>query len=514
MMLARIPVVAVWAATAMLVSGCAVGPDFEHPPPPEVTRYTPEPLAPRTTATAGVQDGQAQHFINGRDLPGEWWRLFGSRPLNSLVQKSLIANPNLQAAQAALRQAQELVAAQKGKFFPSADASFTPTRQQQSTSLGAVTSTNATIFNLYTAQVAVTYALDVWGGNRRTVESLQAQADNQRFLVEAAYLTLSSNVVVAAIQEASLRGQIEATNKLIDINSKMLEIMRRQFMEGYSNRSDVAAQEAALAQVKATLPPLRKALAQQRNLLSALAGRFPSQEPMETFRLAALQLPTELPVSVPSQLVEQRPDVRSSEELLRSASAQVGVAIANMLPSLTLTPNIGYTATQLAQLITPQTLFWSLAGNAAHTVFDGFSLFHTERAAEAALDQAVATHRATVITAFQNVADSLRALQNDADALKAATEFERAAKISLDLATQQMQSGNANIFLLLNAQQVYQQAIIGLVVAQANRLSDTAALFQALGGGWWNRADVPSAETNDPVPPVGGAPELIVPVKN
>jgi NodT family efflux transporter outer membrane factor (OMF) lipoprotein len=511
---ARIPVGVVWTAAAMLLSACAVGPDFQHPPPPEVARYTPEPLAPRTAATADVRGGQAQHFINGRDIPGEWWVLFRSPPLNSLVKKSLLANPNLQAAQAALRQAQEMVQAQKGAFFPSAQATFNPTRQQQSTTLGAVLANNATIFNLYTAQVAVTYTLDVWGQNRRTVESLQAQADNQRFLVEAAYLTLSSNVVVAAIQEASLRGQIEATNKLIDINSKMLEVMRRQFMEGYSNRSDVAAQEAALAQVRATLPPLRKALAQQRNLLSALAGRFPSQEPLETFKLAGLQLPTELPVSLPSELVEQRPDVRSSEELLRSASAQVGVAIANMLPTLTLTPNLGYSASQLAQLISPQTMFWTLAGTAAHTVFDGFTLFHTERAAEAALDQAVATHRATVITAFQNVADSLRALQNDADALKAATEFERAAKISLDLATQQMQSGNANIFLLLNAQQVYQQAIIGLVQAQANRLSDTAALFQALGGGWWNRADVPSAETNDPVPPVNGAPELLIPVKN
>jgi NodT family efflux transporter outer membrane factor (OMF) lipoprotein len=510
----RVPVVAVWAAAATLVSGCAVGPDFQHPPPPEVTRYTPEPLAPRTTATADVRGGQAQHFINGRDIPGDWWRVFRSAPLNSLVQKSLIANPNLQAAQAALRQAQEMVQAQKGKFFPTAEANFNPTRQQQSTALAPLLSNNSTIFNLYTAQVMVSYTLDVWGQNRRTVESLQAQADNQRFLVEAAYLTLSSNVVVAAIQEASLRGQIEATNKLIDINSKMLEVMRRQFTEGYSNRSDVAAQEAALAQVKATLPPLRKALAQQRNLLAALAGRFPSQEPMETFKLAALQLPTELPVSLPSQLVEQRPDVRSSEELLRSASAQVGVAIANMLPTLTLSPNLGYSATQLAGMITPANLFWTLAGTATHTFIDGFSLFHTERAAEAALDQAVAQHRATVITAFQNVADSLRALQNDADALKAATEFERAAKISLDLATQQMQSGNANIFLLLNAQQVYQQAIIGLVVAQANRLSDTAALFQALGGGWWNSAHVPSAETADALPPPGGAPELIVPVKN
>jgi NodT family efflux transporter outer membrane factor (OMF) lipoprotein len=407
-----------------------------------------------------------------------------------------------------------MVAAQKGAFFPTATANFNPSRQQQSGSIGPVTSTPATLFNLYTAQVAVSYTLDVWGANRRTVESLQAQADNQRFLVEAAYLVLTSNVVVAAIQEASLRGQIEATNQLIDINSKMLEIMRRQFMEGYANRNDVALQEAQLAQTKATLPPLRKALAQQRDLISALAGRFPSQEPTERFRLAGLQLPTELPVSVPSQLVEQRPDVRSSEELLRSASAQVGVAIANMLPTLTINPNLGYTSTQLAQLITPQTLFWTLAGNATHTVFDGFSLFHTERAAEAALDQAVAQHRSTVITAFQNVADSLRAIQNDADALKAAVEFERAAKISLDLAQQQMQSGNANFLVLLTAQITYQQAVLARVQAQAARLSDTAALFLALGGGWWNRADVPSAETNDPVPPVNGAPELLVPVKN
>jgi NodT family efflux transporter outer membrane factor (OMF) lipoprotein len=508
------PTVVAWLGTALLVSGCAVGPDFEHPPPPEVARYTPEPLAPRTSATADVRDGQAQHFVNGRDIPGEWWRLFRSPPINSLVQKALIANPSLQTTQAALRQAQEMVAAQKGAFFPTAQANFNPARVQQSGSLGAVTSTPATLFNLYTAQVMVSYTLDVWGANRRTVESLQAQADNQRFLVEAAYLTLTSNVVVAAIQEASLRGQIEVTNQLIEINTKMLELLRRQFMEGYANRNDVALQEAQLAQTKATLPPLRKALAQQRDLIAALAGRFPSQEPMETFRLANMQLPTELPVSVPSQLVEQRPDVRSSEQLLRSASAQVGVAIANMLPTLTLSPNLGYTSTQLAQLITPQTLFWALAGNATHTVFDGFSLFHTERAAEAALDAAVAQHRSTVITAFQNVADSLRAIQNDADALKAVNEFERAAKISLDLAQQQMQSGNANFLVLLTAQITYQQAVLARVQAQAARLSDTAALFLALGGGWWNRVDVPSAETNNPVPPPGGAPELLVPVKN
>jgi NodT family efflux transporter outer membrane factor (OMF) lipoprotein len=512
-MFVRLCQLAAALGVAVLASSCAVGPDFQQPPPPEVTRYTREPLAPRTAATPDVRGGQAQHFINGRDIPAEWWQLFRSSQLNSLVKKALLANPNLQIAQASLRQAQEMLQAQKGAFFPTAQANFNPLREQLASSIAPTLSNNSSLFNLYTAQVLVTYTLDVWGQNRRNVESLQAQADNQRFLVEAAYLTLTSNVVVAAITEASLRGQIEATNKLIDINSKMLGLLRQQFNEGYSNRSDVAAQEAALAQVKATLPPLRKALAQQRDLLAALAGRFPSQEPMETFKLTGLTLPTELPVSLPFELVQQRPDIRSSQELLRSASAQVGVAIANMLPNLTVSPTLGYQASQIAGLITPSNLFWTLAGNATHTVFDGFTLFHTERASEAALDGAVATYRNTVLTAFQNVADSLRALQNDADALKAATEFERAAKISLDLATQQMQSGNANIFLLLNAQQVYQQAVIGLVVAQANRLSDTAALFQALGGGWWNRADVPSAETSDPVPPPGGAPELIIPVK-
>src|SRR5271170_1017074 len=286
-----------------------------------------------------------------------------------------------------------MVAAQKGAFFPTATANFNPTRVQQSGSISPVTSSPALLFNLYTAQVMVSYTLDVWGQNRRTVESLQAQADNQRFLVEAAYLTLTSNVVVAAIQEASLRGQIEATNQLIEINTKMLELLRRQFMEGYANRNDVALQEAQLAQFKATLPPLRKALAQQRNLLAALAGRLPEQEPRETFTLAKINLPVELPLSLPSQLVEQRPDVRSAEELLHSASAQVGVATANMLPNISLSATGGYQAPELAGLLAPQNIFWLLAGNATQTVFDGFSLLHQRRAADAALDTAAWNYR-------------------------------------------------------------------------------------------------------------------------
>jgi NodT family efflux transporter outer membrane factor (OMF) lipoprotein len=457
-----------------------------------VSRYTKEPLASRTSS-ADIRDGRAQRFINGRDIPGEWWNLFRSPALDSLVHQSLNANPNLQSAIAAVRVAQETTYAQQGKYFPFAQANFNPTRQQTA-SVISPTLNNGTVgqrFDLYTAQVLVSYTFDVWGLNRRAVESLQAQEDSQRFLVEAAYLALTSNVVVAAIQEASLRGQIDATNQLIDINTKMLELLRRQFTEGYANRNDVALQEAQLAQTKATLPPLRKALAIQRDLLSALAGRFPSQEPKETFTLAKVTLPTDLPVSLPLQLVEQRPDVRSAEQLVHSASAQVGVATANMLPNITIDATGGYTAAALAGLIMPQNMFWLLAGNATQTVFDGLSLLHQRRAADAALDEAAWNYRSTVITAFQNVADALRAIQNDADALKATYDFERASKVSLDLAQQQMQTGYANFLYLLTAQITYQQAILQRVQAQAARLSDTAALFLALGGGWWNRDGPP-----------------------
>jgi NodT family efflux transporter outer membrane factor (OMF) lipoprotein len=493
MLFTRIRAVAASFAVTMLASGCAVGPDFVHPGAPEVSRYTRERLASRTSS-ADVDKGRSQRFVNGKDIPAEWWRLFHSPALNSLVEKSLVANPNLQATIAALRAAKENVAAQQGKFFPSIDANFNPTRQQLAGSVSPTLTSGASIFNLYTAQVAVSYTFDIWGLNRRAVEALQATADSQRFQVEAAYLTLTANVVVAAIQEASLRGQIEATNKIIEANSKMLEILRKQFTEGYANRSDVAAQEAALAQIRATLPPLRKALAIQRDLLAALAGRYPSQEPRETFHLADLSLPTDLPLSLPAELVQQRPDVRSAEEMLHTASANVGVAVANMLPNLTITGNRGYQASDLASLFTGPSIFWTVAGNAAQPVFDGFSLLHTERATQALYEQAAWAYRSAVLAAFQNVADSLRAVQIDAEALKAANDFEKAAKISLDLATQQVQAGNAAVLLLLNAQVTYEQAAIQLVQAQAQRLSDTVALFQALGGGWWNRIEPPAPE--------------------
>ena len=445
------------AATLFLVS-CAVGPEFLHPAAPDVTRYTKEQLTPGTSS-ADTPLGQQQHFVQGRDIPHEWWHLFKSRALNSVIERSVNNNPSLQTALANLRAAKQAVYVQEGKFFPLIDANFSPTRQLTAGPLSPVLASEENPFNLHTAQVAVSYTFDVWGLNRRTVELLKAQADHQRFQAEAAYLTLTSNVVIAAITEASLRGQIEATNELISAYTKMLDILQQQLTSGYANRSDVATQEAALAQARATLPPLRKALAQQDDLLAALAGTYPGEGPRASFKLADLHLPTDLPVSLPSQLIEQRPDVRAAEEQLHFASAQIGVATANLLPAFTISPNVGYMNTALAGLLAPQNLFWELAGNATQTVFDSGALRHQLQEAKDTYNAAAWTYRGTVIGAVQNVADSLRALQNDADALKAARDFERAAKISFDLAREEIQSGNANVLLLLNAQASYLQAV-------------------------------------------------------
>jgi NodT family efflux transporter outer membrane factor (OMF) lipoprotein len=491
----KLPGIAVLVSTALL-AGCAVGPDFSSPKPPEAERYTPEALS-SITSSSGAGGGKSQHFEVGRDLGQDWWRLFKSPELNALIQQALNNNPNLQSALATLRASKETVYAQEGKFFPLVQYNFNPTSAQTAAVLSPVPASGANIYNLYTNQVMVSYTFDVWGLNKRTVESLRALADNQRFQVEAAYLTLTASVAGAAITEASLRGQIDATNALIAINTKMRDILRRQFQSGYVSRNDLALQEAALAQVKATLPPLRKALQQNRDLMAALAGAYTAETSRQIFKLDRLELPRDLPVSLPSQLVEQRPDIRAAEETLHAASAQVGVATANMLPTFEISANAGYMNTVLTGLLSPANAFWTVAGNATQTIFDAGSLLHTLRGAQATYDAAAWGYRSTVVGAVQNVTDSLRAIQNDAEALKAAQDFERAAKISFDLAQQQMQTGYANVLVLLSAQQTYLQSVIQVVQARAARLSDTVALFQALGGGWWNRSEPPAEKILD-----------------
>jgi len=474
----------------LLLEGCAVGPNFQRPAAPNTPGYTPAPIS-TTSGTAQVSGGEAQHFVAGGDIPGEWWTLFHSQPLNDLIERSLKTNPDLKAAQAALAVARENVLAQRGAYYPSVTAGFSASRSKTSNEIAPVPNANIFNYSLYTPQVSVSFAPDVFGLNRRTVESLKAQEQEARFALVATHITLSSNVVVAAIQEASLRAQIDSTRELIAINTAMLGILRTQYSQGYVGRLEVAAQESQLAQVSATLPPLEKQLAEQRDLLAVLSGGFPSQDIAEKFELSSLQLPQDLPLSLPSQLVEQRPDVRQAEENLHSASAQIGVAIANRLPNLTLTADAGSMALAFGSIFGAGTGFWDLGAAVAQPVFEGGTLLHRERAAKAAFTQAAEQYRSTVLTAFENVADTLNALEQDADGLKTAAAARDAAKVTLDLTQQQTQAGYTNYLALLNAEQAYQQALIGLVQAQANRYADTAALFQALGGGWWNRVDIP-----------------------
>jgi NodT family efflux transporter outer membrane factor (OMF) lipoprotein len=474
---------------ACCIAGCTVGPDFKEPEPPAVTGYTRDPLRAQTASTP-VEHGAAQHFVPDMDIPGEWWQVFHSEPLNKLIQDSLAANPNLTAAQAALRQAHENTLAQRGLYFPTVDGGLSASRNLTPTAaLSPAGPTGNPYYSLITPQLSVSFVPDVWGANRRAVESLQAQEQSQKFQLEATYLTLTSNVVTGAVQEASLRGQIAATQETIKVETTLLNILHRQMALGQTAGADVAAQEAALAQAQLLLPPLQKQLAVQRDALTALAGRYPSEEAEATFNLKGLALPLDLPVSVPSKLVQQRPDVLQAEANLHAASAQIGQAIAARIPQITLSANIGNSADSVSNMFTPGTNFWTIAGGVTGPIFDGFTLLHKQRAAQAAFDQSAAQYRATVISALQNVADSLRALQSDADALKAASASEKAAGRSLAIVHKQLDLGQIAYLAVLNAENTYQQARLALVQAEASRLADTAALFQALGGGWWHRPE-------------------------
>jgi len=390
--------------------------------------------------------------------------------------------------------ARENVLAQNGTYYPGINAGFSASRQKTSGQISPTPNSGALYYDLYTPQVSVSYTPDVFGLNRRTVESLKAQEEQARFAWIATDITLSANVVAAAIQEASLRAQIDATRQIITINTNMLDILRNQLGQGYASRLAVAAQESQMAQLAATLPPLLSQLAQQRDLLAVLSGGFPGEDLPEKFELSSLQLPQELPLSLPSQLVEQRPDVRQAEENLHAASAQIGIAAANRLPNITLTGDAGTMALEFSQIFAGGAGFWTLAGSVTQPIFQGGTLLHRERAAKAAYIQAAEQYRSTVQTAFQNVADTLNALEQDADALKADVAAKDAAEVTFNLTRLQWQNGYANYQALLSAEQAYDQVAISLIQARANRYADTTALFLALGGGWWNRADLSNSE--------------------
>lgn len=465
-----------------VLSGCAVGPDFQPPPAPPVSGYLPGGrLSP---AVAG------RVFQPGADIPPRWWELLHSQHLNALIEQGIVHNPDLTAAEAAVRVAQLNALALRGGLFPQVAGTYNASRQQiPGGSAPGLSATGADLYSLHTAQVTVAFLPDVWGGTRRQIESAEALAEVAAFQREGIYLTLTANIALAAIQEASLRGQIAATRRLIRLQTQLLEILRRQNDLGQIALTDVVTQETAVAQARLLLAPLERQLEQQRHLLAALTGRFPSDADGAQFRLGSFRLPRQLPLSLPADLVRQRPDVRAAEASVHAANAQVGVAIANRLPQITLSGNAGSTATAISQLFTGGTGFWMIAGNALQPIFDGGTLRAKHRSAEEAVQQSVAQYRSTVLAAFQNVADTLRALQADARALEAAIQAERAASRSIDLVRKQVEQGQVSLPLLITAQQAYLSTSLARVQAEAARLADTVALFLALGGGWWNRPE-------------------------
>lgn len=482
-MMARFTACTMLAVVAALAAGCAAGPDYRKPPAPDVDRYTAAPLAARTAAAA-TPGGAAQRLVAGQDVPERWWTLFGSVALDKVVTAALTANPDVQAADAALRAARETAAAQHGAYLPAVDAQLAPTRQKTAAPVASGAASGAGLYTLHTAQLNIAYAADVFGGTRRQVEAADAQVDVARFQQQAARLTLEANVVAAAIQEASLRAQLDATTDLVALARQQLDAARRQRQAGQVGMADVAAQEAALAQIEAGLPPLDKQLALQRDLLAVLAGRYPSEDNGLRFDVGTLALPEDLPVSVPGRLVERRPDVRAAEAQLHAASARIGAARAARLPDITLTAALGSAALDAGTLFKAGTGFWSIGADLVQPIFHGGALRHQQRAAQALYDQAAAQYRGIVLAAFRDVADALHAIEADARALQAALAAERAADKSLKIVKRQWELGAGGRPAVLQAQQGYQQAAIALVQARAARFADTVALFQALGGGW------------------------------
>jgi len=484
----------VGAIAALLgVNGCAVGPNFHSPAPPATTHYTPG-AQPEATVEAPVPAGAAQKFIADRDIPGDWWSLFQSEPLDGLVRQALHDSPTVEAAKAALRAAQDTYVAERGALLlPTADGQLAATRERVPGAAFGQPSLPASTFTLYTASVNVSYRLDLFGASRRQLEGLRAQADYQRWELEAADLTLTGNVVTTAFDVASLRAQLAAVNDVVVSEGAQLKVIQRQFDVGGVSRSDILSQQAQLAQAQAQVPALEKALAQAQHRLAVLAGRTPDDATLPDFTLDQLALPTELPVTVPAKLIRQRPDVQAAEALLHQASAQVGVATANLFPQLNLTGTIGSESLSSQGLLGPGTGAWSAGAALLQPLFHGGELRYKRRAAIDSLDQAAANYRQAVLSAMQDVADTLRALEADARDLRAQVEAERTAADALAIAQKQFRLGGVSYLTVLNAQRLYSQSRLSRVQSQATRYADSAALFQALGGGWWNRKDTEGA---------------------
>ncbi len=473
-----------WIALgAALLAGCTtVGPNFKTPQAPGVQQYTRQALPTQTASAPGIL-GAAQQFQTVQSISPDWWRSYGSASLDGLVATALRSSPTLAAAEATLRQAQQTYAAQAGStLYPTVDGKLGASRNQTNAASVGQGSSATNIFNLYNASIAVNYNFDLFGGNRRALEALAAQANYQQYQLDGARLTLAANVVTAAFTQAQLGAQIDATEAILKAQQNQLDIAAKRFALGAAARTDVLTLQTQVEQTRATIPPLRNKLEQTNHLLAVLLGQAPGAADIPRFALADFNLPQTLPMVVPSDLVQQRPDIQASQALLHAATAQYGVAVSNLYPQINLSASLGTQALTLGALFGPGSTVWALAGQLAQPLFNA-GLKAGANAAEASLQAAGANYQQTVLQALRNVADALRALDNDAQTLQAQAAADASAQESLQLVDQQYKLGAASYLQLLTAQQQAQQTRIGLLSAQAQRLTDSAALYQAMGGG-------------------------------
>ena len=476
--------------------GCTtVGPDFKQPAPPTVAGYTAQDLPPQTAAAPSTVLGDSQRFVPGQSVPAQWWQNFGSSKLNALIEQALQASPSLAAAQATLRQAQQAYAAEAGASqYPQVDADLGAQRQHATNANFGQRGGERT-FSLYNAGIKVSYNLDVFGGNRRALESLAAQADYQRYQLAGARLTLAANIVTTAMAQAQYAAQIDATEAILAAQQAQVDIAHKRFELGAIARGDELSLQTQLEQTRASLPPLRNQLQQTKHLLAVLVGEAPGAANIPQFSLSDFTLPADIPLLVPSELVRQRPDIQASEALLRAANADYGVAISKSYPQINLSASLATQALATSSLFGPGSLIWSLVGQVAQPLFNG-GLQAGVNAKQASFDAAAANYQQSVLQGLRNVADVLRALDNGAQTLQAQAAANAAAQTALDLIQQQYQLGSVSYLQLLTAQQQAQQTRVNLIAAQTQRLSNTAALYQAMGGGWSNTANVHSASAS------------------
>jgi NodT family efflux transporter outer membrane factor (OMF) lipoprotein len=470
--------------SVIALCSCAVGPDFQPPAAPDTQSYTRD-AQPHTTVAASGAAGTAQTFTAAQHATPMWWIQFQSDALNRLVESALQQSPTLAQARAKLTEARENYNAQFGATeFPSVDATVSGTRQKVDVAAFGIPNVPSTgPFTLYNASISVSYALDIFGGNRRALEGLMAQVDYQSFELEAARLSLAGNVVSTAVRRASLQQQITLTQRLADTQAQQLAITEGRFAAGGVSQLDVRSQRTQLAQTRASLAPLATQLAQADHQLAILLGVVPSKTDFADITLDSLHLPDTLPLTLPSTLARERPDIRASEALLHQASANVGVATANLYPQFSLSAGIGSERTNIQDVVSGLNI-WNVGLNLTQPIFHGGELRAKKRSAQAAYDAALADYQQTVLQALQQVADTLTALQNDALELQARDDAAQQAQASLDIAHAQYSAGGVSQFGLLDSQRQALQTALDRTRTQADRLTDTAALFQSLGGNW------------------------------